>query len=194
LIDLPVSIYQPQSALGFAAAVYRNANFDATTVRTNIAAAANTYLSPNTYPFGRVIYMPDLIKIVEATQGVDRVQEINGVPAVGTNYQACPASLTFTNGSASATTGSTTGYTAGQSFIIDVTNNAVYLITAFVANTSVTFDRAWAGTGGAATPNYFTSKDDDMNGGTNNPLWYAVPYSNLSTTTAPASIVVVGSV
>jgi hypothetical protein len=175
--------------------VYRNANFDATTVRVNVAGAINTYLSPNTYPWGRVIYMPDLIKVVENAPGVDRVHEINGVPAIGTNYTAAPAAITFTNGSASATTGNTTGFVAGQSFIIDASNNAVYLIIALVTNTSITLDRAWGGSGGAATPNYFTCKDDDQNGGSG-ALWYSLPYSNLSVSSSspPASVIVVGSV
>jgi hypothetical protein len=192
-IDIAASIYQPT---GPSVAVYRKAAFDAVTCQVQVAAALNTYLSPNTYPWGRIIYMPDLVKAVEAVGSVDRVHEINGVAAIGMNNATVPAAITFAASAGPLTTGSTSGFVAGQSFIIDAANNAVYLIVSFVANTSVTLDRAWTGATGASSPKFFTAKDDDGNGGSTSPLWYYLPFSNLSVSTSspPASVVVVGAV
>jgi len=187
VIDLAASI---DSLTGPSVAIYRKSNYDAVTAQEMVAAALNSYANPNTYTWGRTLYVTDLVKVVENVDCIDRVHEINGVPAIGSSYTAAPAAITFAS-SATATTADTSFVTDRQTFIIDATNNAVYLIISHVNNTSITFDRAWAGTAGAATPYYFKAADDDMNSG-GGEIWYKLPYANIIT--PYSQIVVVGSV
>lgn len=179
-----------------AVAIYKQANYSDAQVKVNVAAALNTYLSPNTYTFGRIIYLADLVDVVESAAGVDRVHSISSIPACGTAYATSPATLAFVNGNATANTADTTGLVANTTYVVDSSNAAVYLVTAVVANTSVTFDRVWGGSTATVTAPYFRSRDDDMNGGTTSPTWSELPYANLSVDTdaAPAQVVVIGSV
>lgn len=203
LVDLAVSIQSfTTSPTLFAVAVYRNKDYDEATVRANIAAAVNSYLNPSTYPWDparystgyRPIYVPDLVQVVEAATGVDRVETINGVPAVGMNYRTSAASMTFTLGSASVTSVGATDYanaTAGQTVLIDATNKAAYLVTAKSGGNAFTLDHNWAGsTGAASNVPFWTSTTTNLTD------WFYLPYSSLSVslTSPAASIVVVGSV
>lgn len=195
LVDLAATITDLTASGSIpAAVVYRDGKYDSSSVRINIARAINTYYSPNTYTFGRDRYFADLQQVVEEATGVDRVLTINGVPAVGTNYQTAAASMTFTNASTSVTAVGGADYaaaTAGQTFLIDSANNAAYLIVTKSGGNAFTLDRVWAGSSGAASSvPFFTAADVSA---TN---WYSLCYSNLGTTTAslPASIIVTGSV
>lgn len=181
-VDVAASI----NALVPAAAIYRQAAVDSVTTQENVAGALNTYLDPATYPWGRTVYVTDLVKAVENATGVDRVHNINGVPAIGASYYATPATLHFVSGSATANTANTAGFVAGRSFVVDATNNTVYLVTAFVVNTSVTLDRVFAGTTVTASVGTFIATDNTMGS-----KWYDLPYSALTTY---ESIIVMGSV
>lgn len=202
-IDLPVVVQSfTATPTLFAVAVYRNKDYDEATVKVNVAAAMNTYLSPATYPWDpprysggyRPIYVPDLVAVVESAAGVDRVEAINGVPCVGMNYRTSAASMTFTNGSAAVTAVGATDYanaTAGQTFLIDATNKAAYLVTVKSGGNAFTLDRNWGGsTGAASNVPFWTSQTTNLTD------WFYLPYSNLSVTSTAtaASIVVVGSV
>lgn len=188
-IDLPASIYPCVPAVAY----FRPGQADAASSRAAVAAALNSLLSPNTYPWGRPIYQGDLIGAVEAVPQLDRVHTIAGVAAISTQYQAAtPAPITFAAGNTTYLTAHTTGMQAGKTFLVDATNNAVYLVVALVTDTSVTLDRQWTGALGAASPPWFNASDaDTMNG-----LWYDLPLAALSTDpTNPApSLIVVGSV
>lgn len=201
LVDVPANIqtYTTQGSGAsqgtmFAAAVFRKQAYDATTTRVVIAQQINTYLSPNTYPWGRTIDPDDLGNQMAPAvlPQIDHVATINGVIAAGMNYTVTANSVTFTNGSTSATgTGSDfAGMTASQSFVLDAVNGAVYLVTNIAAGT-LTITPAYAGPTVTFTNiGWFTSKPTTM---TN---WYSLPYSALSTTAATpaASIVVVGAI
>lgn len=185
-VDLAANVQTITPAL----LVIRKAAFDATSVRVNIAAAINTYLDPDTYPWGRTIYPTDLADIAEGAEGVDRVYAINGVVGAGAVYNAAtPAPIAFVLGNTLALTASTVGIFAGRTWIIDTVNSAAYLVTAVDPNVSVTFDRAFEGASVTIARPYFLAQDYAL---TN---WYSLAYSSLSVVaTAPAaSIVVVGS-
>ena len=188
-IDLPASMYPCVPAVAF----YRPSQYDAASARAAVAGALNTLLSPNTYRWGRPIYEIDLTTAVGVVAQLDRVHSINGVPAISTQYQAAtPTNASFTTGSATVLIPTQTGFVVGKTFLVDVPNNAVYLIISNVPGTSVTLDRPWAGATQNVTVPWFNASDaDTMNG-----LWYDLPYSNLSTdpTNPPASLIVVGSV
>lgn len=203
LIDLPVIVQSfTTSPTLFAVAVYRNKDFDEATVKVNVAAAINTYLNPATYPWDpprystgyRPIFVPDLVAVVEAAAGVDRVESINGTPCVGMNYRTSLASMTFTLGSAAVTGVGATDYanaTAGQTFLIDATNKLAYLVTVKSGGNAFTLDRIFGGTTGAASNvPFWTSQTTNLTD------WYYLPFSSLSVTASAtaASIVVVGSV
>jgi len=195
LVDLAATV-TPLTASGSIPAVvlYRNSQYDSTSVRINAARAINTYYSPNTYTWGRDRYIADLQAVAESATGVDRVLTINGVPAVGTNYQTAAAAMTFTNGSASVTVVGAADYaasTANQTFLIDSANNVAYLITAKSGGNAFTLSSTWAGSSGAASSvPFFTAANVSA------ASWYTLFYANLGTTTAspPASIIVTGSV
>lgn len=203
LIDLPVAIQSfTTTPTLFAVAVYRNKDYDEATVRVNVAAAINTYLSPATYPWDparyitgyRPIYVPDLVTVVEAAVGVDRVESINGQPAIGMNYRTSAAAMTFTNGSTAVSSVGATDYgnaTASQTFLMDATNKQAYLVTVKSGGNAFTLDRAWGGaTGAINNVPFWTSQTTNLTD------WYYLPYSSLSVTAATpaASIVVVGAV
>lgn len=175
----------------FACALYRKASYDSTTTRVAAAGQINSYLSPNTYPWGRNIDPADLVGQLEALTQVDHVATINGLVAVGMNYTVVANNVTFTNGSTTATGTASdfTNMTIGQTFLMDQTNGAVYLVTNISSGT-LTITPSFSGPTGTQKPGWFTSKTTAL---TN---WYSVPYSNLSVlTTAPAaSILIVGSV
>ncbi len=197
-IDVPANVQQyitagSGSGAGtmFACAVYRKAAFDVTSTQVAIAGQVNSYLSPNTYSWGRTIDPADLVGQLEALSQIDHVATINGVVAVGMNYCVVANNVTLTNGSTSATGTASdfTNMTAGQTFLLDQINNAVYLVTAAVGGT-LTITPSYAGATNNQKCAWFTSLATTLAN------WYSLPYSNLSTTTtAPAaSVVVVGSV
>lgn len=191
IVDVAANVQQfTTSPTMPACLVYRSQSYDSASVRVNIAAKINTLLSPNTYPWGRTIYMDDLAKAIEAATGVDRVYSILGTLAVGTSWQQAGFSMTFTNGSASVTANAAdVGHMKPyQTFIADSTNSAGYLVIA-ASGTSITLDRTFQGATVTSTPFFFHAQDAPL---TN---WYSVPYSALSIdSTAPsASILVVGS-
>ena len=190
VVDVAASIYSPTTA----AIVYRKAAFAAATTQTDVAAAINTYLSPNTYPWGRIIYTNDLVQAVEAVTSVDRVHDIMGVACVGAGYSASPAAINFVFGVAAANTADTTGVVANRTVLYDAVNGKAYLVRSFVPNASVTLDRVYESAANTQTPNRFQAVDDDMAGGSTTPLFNALPYSALSVTTAPPSIIVLGAV
>jgi len=177
----------------FACAFYRKAAYDPTSSRIAVAGQINTYLSPNTYPWGRTIDPDDLANQLAPSvlRQVDHVATINGVVAVGMNYTVVANNVTFTNGSTTATGTASdfTNMTIGQTFLMDQTNGAVYLVTGISSGT-LTLSSAYTGPSGTMKPAWFTSKPTVL---TN---FYSLPYSNLSTVTTapPASILVVGSV
>lgn len=175
----------------FACAVYRKSAYDEASTQVAASGAANTYLSPNTYPWGRSIDPSDLVGQLEALTQVDHVASINGRVAVGMDYTVVANNVTFTNGSTSATgtAGDFTNMTAGQTFLMDSTNKAVYLVTT-IASGTLTITPAYAGPTAAFKPGWFTSKITTLT------KWYSLPLSLLSVLTSapPASILVVGAV
>lgn len=188
LVDVAANIQSFTTTVLF----WRKATYDENTVRTNIAAAINTYLNPNSYDWGRTIYLPDLLAVIEAAAGVDRVEELNGVPCLTCGSTTTTGSaVTFTVNSASATgtAGDFTNMTPNRTIVIDSTNKAAYLVTAIAAGT-LTLSPAFAGATVTTTVSWFNPGDQAL---TN---WYSVPYSSLSTTvsTPPATIICVGSV
>lgn len=196
LIDLAANIQQfvtagSGSSQGtmFACAAYRKQAYDATSTNLAIAAAINTYLSPNTYPWGRTIDPADLAGVLEALTQIDHVVTINGVVAVGMNYTVVANNVSFTNGSTTATGTASdfTGMTANQTFLLDQTNNATYLVTNISSGT-LTITPAYAGPTNSQKPAWFTSKQTTLAN------WYSLPYSSLSVSSANSSIVIVGAV
>lgn len=175
----------------FACALYRKAVIDTISAQIAAAVAINTYLSPNTYPWGRNIDPADLAGKLEALSQIDRVVTINGVVAVGMNYTVVANNVSFTNGSTTATGTASdfTNMTAGQSFLLDQINGTAYLVTN-IASGTLTITPAYTGPTGTQKPAWLTSKTTTL---TN---WYSLPFSLLSiaTATPPASIVIVGSV
>ncbi len=175
-----------------AAVVYRKSQYDSSSVRISMAQAANTLYSPNTYTFGRNRYIADLIEAIEGATGVDRILTINGVPAVGTNYQTSAAAMTFVNGSASVTGVGAADYaaaTANQTFLIDSANNVAYLITVKSGGNAFTISSVWAGSSSSPTAvPFFTAADVTASN------WYTVFYANLGVTTSTlsASLIVTG--
>lgn len=188
----PAIIYEPTVGI----VVVKKAQYADEQVQSNVAAAINNWLSPNTYPWGRVIYPTDLAAAAELAEGVDRVLSINGVVCAGTGYASAPADPNWTNGSATATVADTSWVVDNQTIVLDETTKVPYLVISHVLNTSITVDRAWTGSSGSQTNPYFYARDDDGNSGTASPIWYYLPYSNLSTSTSspPASVIVYGSV
>jgi hypothetical protein len=185
--------------------VYRKSNFDETTVKVNVAAAINDWLSPNTYPWEpsayangyRPIYLTDLIDVVESAEGVDRVELLSAsgslVPCIGMNYRTASNNITFTASSTSATcnAGDSANMTAGKTVLVDTTNKRAYLVTAISMSTTLTLHTAWTGSSGAvAAVPFFTPADTNLTD------WTYLPYSNLSVDEddPAASIFVVGSV
>jgi hypothetical protein len=185
--------------------VYRKSNFDETTVKINVAAAINDWLSPNTYPWEpsaytngyRPIYLTDLIDVVESAEGVDRVELLSAsgslVPCIGMNYRTASNNITFTNASTSATcnAGDSANMTAGKTVLVDSTNKKAYLVTAISMSTTLTLHTAFTGSSGAvAAVPFFTPADTNLTD------WTYLPYSNLSVDedSPAASIFVVGSV
>lgn len=179
-------------------AVVRKTAYDTVTTQTAVAEKINTLLSPNTYDWGRTLYIDDLSEAGGGADAVDRVLTINGRIACGFDYTALVGTVAFANGSTTATFSSTasvdvvaTGATLGQRFIIDATNSKVYLVVAKLSSTTVQIDRAFENasyTTASGACFYFTSADEAL---TN---WYTLPYANLSTSSSspPASIIVVG--
>ncbi len=177
-----------------AAVVYRNSQYDETSVRVNIARTVNTLYSPNTYTYGRDRYTADLQEAVESAKGVDRVEVINGVPCIGTDYRTSTASFTFTSLSAAVTGIGATDYArlvAGQTILINSVGKSAHLVTALGGSSTCTISPAWDGSSGAASDvPYFKAADVPA------ASWYELFYANLGTTesTLPASIVVTDSV
>lgn len=172
--------------------VYRKAGYDENTVRVNVAAALNTYLNPNTYTWGRTIYLPEQVAIIEAADGVDRVESINGIPCVTCDATTTTAdAVTFTNNSASATgtAGNFASMVENRTVLIDATNKAAYLVVG-ISGATLTLDRAFAGASVATTVTWFSPGDTVL---TN---WYSLPYAALVTdvTSPAATVIVVGSV
>src|SRR6185312_7226681 len=192
IVDVAANIQQFTSTPNLPAALLvRNSAYDPATVRVNAAAAYNTLLSPNTYPWGNTITIDDLVKAQNAATGVARVYSILGTMAVGTTWQQAGNTMVFTNGSATLTSVNAADVAKMkpyQTFIVDSTNNAGYLVLA-ASGTSITLDRTFSGSTVTTTPFFFHAADTTL---TN---WYTLPFSSLSVdSTAPAaSILVVGS-
>lgn len=191
LTDVAANIQRFDTGTAFPAVlVWRKSNFDETTVRLRVAAALNNLFNPNTYPWGRTIYTTDIVQAVEAVQGVDRVHSINGIPAAGTIYQTSANAITLTAQSNTGTVNAAdTGagkITAGVTYIIDATSKAGYLVTA-VSGTSITLATPAVANTSTVLP-YMNTGDTVLANA------YTLPYSNLSTVTAPPSVIVVGSV
>lgn len=176
VVDVTTNIWTTEPAV----CVVRKSDYDAATVQVNVAKAINAYLTPGvytqaangeqvvdgSYPWGRAIYMTDLVALVEGAAGVDRVFTANGVPAISSAYVTdMPANATFQAATGPQLIGDTTWITANQTWIVDTANNAAYLIVSFVAATSFTLDRAWAGAvaPGPTTVPYFITRDNAMN-------------------------------
>ncbi len=172
--------------------VWRNSASDETSVRLNVAAALNDLLNPSTYPWGRTVHTTDLVKAVRSAAGVDRVHSVNGIPAIAMNYIIAGNSISFTAGSTSATANAgdigAGKITANVTYLIDTISKSGYLVTA-ISSTTLTLSAAWTGaTSSVTSVPYINVGDTALTNA------YSLPYSNLSTTVAPASIVVVGSV
>lgn len=204
LVDVAASIQSYTSTPNlFGCAVYRNAQYDEASTQFAVAGAINTLLSPNTYPWGRTIFIDDLVQALDALPQIDRVLTVSptgaldtsgnalgGVPAVGLNYQTTPNNVTFTTGSATATgtAGDFTSMIPRQTYLIDSVNKQAYLVVT-VSSGTLTLHTPWTGTTGAVKPPWFNSVDVTL------PVWYSLPYSNLATSgTAPASVLIVGAV
>lgn len=190
-VIIPATIYSPTPAI----VVVKKAQYADATVRANVAAAINGWLSPNTYPWGRIIYPADLAAAAEAAEGVDRVHTIRGVVCAGTGWDTVAADPSWVNGNATATCLDTSWVVDGQTVVLDEVTSVPYLVISHVANTSITVDRAWTGTTGAQSNRFFLAREDDGSGGTSSPLWYYLPYANLDATVEDpaASVYVYGS-
>lgn len=198
LVDVPANLQQFVSAGSgvsqgtmFACALVRKSAYDGASTQVAAAAAINNYLSPNTYPWGRAIDPDDLAAQLNPLIQVDHILTINGVLAVGMNYTVVANAVSFTNGATTAT-GTASDFasmTPNQTFLLDQTNNAAYLVTN-VSSGTVTFTPAYAGPTASLTPAWFTSKITAL------ASWYSLPYSALSVSSIspPASIVIVGAV
>ncbi len=207
IVDVPVTLIMYDGTVTsqlFGCAVYRKANYSDAQVKVNIASAINAYLNPANYPWDpdaysdgfRPIYVPDLVDLIESAEGVDRIEEKNGVPACGMDYRTSAASMTFAASTAVTSVGATdyANATAGQTYLIDSTNLQAYLITVKSGGNAFTIDRAWAGTTGAiSSVPYFTAADVGSTKFTN---WTYLPFSNLSVSllSPAASIFIVGAV
>lgn len=192
LVDLAATIQRFDTGTAIpSVVVWRKSTYDETSVRLAVAAAINTLLNPNSYPWGRTIYTTDLVGAVEALPSVDRVHTVNGIPAVATNYQTTANAVSVTNNSTSATANAADigagKITANATYLIDAVSKAVVLVTN-VSGTTLTLSSAWQGVTASAALSYFNVGDTALSAP------YALPYSNLSTVTAPASIIVTGSV
>lgn len=178
-IDLPANIQTFTSSPNLPAVLfYRDPNFDDATARVNVSEALNTYLSPDTYTWGRTIYTTDLVQIVEAVDGVDRVHSINGVAAIGMHYRTAANAISFTYSSTSATANAADigadKITANRTFLIDTANNVAYLVVQ-ISGTTLTLDRAYGGsTGNISDMPYMNSGDTALDN------WYSLPYVELS--------------
>jgi len=173
---------------------WRQSRYDENTVRSNVAAAINNLLNPNTYTWGRTIYTTDLVQAVESATGVDRVHSVNGIPAVGTIFQTAANAISFTNNSTTATANAADigagKITQNVTYLIDTTNKTAYLVTG-VSGTTLTLSSGYAGaTGSVSSMTYLNTGDTALTNA------YSLPYSNLSTVTTalPSSVQVVGVV
>lgn len=174
-----------------AAVVFRQSTTDQASAQVNVAKNLNTYLNPSTYPFGRTVYVSDLDSQAEAATGIDRVYSILGTKAVGMSWQQAAHTMTFTAGSASVTANNADvlNMKVYQTFLIDATNQAAYLVIA-ATGTTITIDRSFGGATAVATPFFFHAADTALANA------YSLPYASLSIdpTNPPASIIVVGAV
>ncbi len=192
-VDVPANIQLFTTAPNLAAAcVYRKAAYDAASVQVAVSKAINNALNPNTYSWGRNIYPGDLAGIIEGLVQIDRVEVINGVVAVGMNWQATPNPVTFAQGSVAATgtAGDFSSMVVGQTFLVDLINGAAYLVVANNGSGILTLHRAYSGASTSFNASWFTSQMTILSN------WYSLPYSGLSVDllNPPASIAIVGSV
>lgn len=191
-VDVPANIQQfVTSPTMPAALVYRQLATDQATAQVNVAKAINTYLNPATYPAGRTIYLGDLDSVVELTGGIDRVFSILGTKAVGMSWQQAANNMIFVNGSATVTANNAdvVNMKVYQTFLVDSTNQAGYLVIA-ASGTTITLDRSFGAAGVTVKPFFFHAADTALAN------WYSLPFANLSIdpTAPPASVVVVGAV
>lgn len=174
-------------------AFWRKAAFDSTTARVAVAGAINTYLSPNTYEWGRSIYTTDMVQVVEAVTSVDRVVSLNGAVAFGTSSSTSAATAAFALGSASVTAVGGADYaaiTVTQNWFVIAPDSKAYLIIDKSGGNAFTLDRVYEGSNSTATFTYFQSTDTALAN------WYSLGYSALSVSTASpaATVIVQGSV
>lgn len=194
-VDIPANIQRfDQSPNIPAVLVWRKSTYDESTVRVNVAAAINNLLNPNSYSWGRTVYTTDLVQVVEAAAGVDRIHSVNGIPAVGTIFQTAANAISFTANSTTATANAADigsgKITQSVTYLIDTTNKTAYLVTN-ISGTTLTLSSAYAGsTGSVSSMTYLNTGDTAL---TNS---WSLPYSALSVvSTAPAaSVQVVGVV
>lgn len=194
LIDTPVSFLSLTSAGATPAClVVKSSRFSSAAVTAAVAAKLNTYLSPDNYPWdlvaypnGRPIYVSDLAERAEAADGVDRVYEINGRLACGTDFRTAANAIDFTNGSTGATCNAadSANMVAGQTFLYSAADGRAYLVTAIPTSTTLTLDRVFEGVTASPTAVPFFTSDDRALAN-----WYTLPYANL-TSTAPSILVV----
>jgi len=181
IIDTPASLLLLTSRFSDAA------------VRSAVAAKLNTYLSPDNYPWdlvaypnGRPIYVADMADAAEAADGVDRIYEINGRIACGTDFRTTANAIDFTNGSTGAVCNAadSANMVAGQTFLYSAADGRAYLVTAIPTSTTLTLDRVFEGTTASPTAVPFFTSDDRALAN-----WYTLPYANL-TSAAPSILVV----
>lgn len=187
LVDLAANIETKTPTVMF----WRKQGYDESTARVNVAAAINSYLSPNNYDWGRTVYLPNLVDVIEAAAGVDRVEEINGISCAtcdATTTTANAVTFTFGSSSATGTAGNFSSMKANRSVLIDATNKTAYLVTDISGGT-LTLHTAFTGASVSTTVTWFNPGDTTL---TN---WYSLPYSALTTTVSSpdAHVICVGA-
>lgn len=79
--DLAVHVVDPTiTTVAVTATVVAKAAFTAAAVIANVTAALTAYLSPDTWMWGSTVYRNELLSLIDATEGVERVVSIT-VPA-----------------------------------------------------------------------------------------------------------------
>lgn len=174
------------------AIVIKDGNYSDDIVRSNVAAALNTYLTPNSYDWGRTIYTGDLIEVVAEAAGLDRLLVIDGVVAVSADCRTSTSSVALTQSSAIAICGSgadALNMIPRQTFLYDTVGKTGYLVIAISGN-QLTLDRPYsANNNQPATFQYLNVQDVAL------ASWFSLPLSTLSTDPAnpPIQVLIGGS-
>lgn len=102
--NLAVSVVDPTiTAVEVDATVVRKAGFTDATVVANVKAALETYLSPATWPWAGTVYRNELIAVIDAVAGVERVTSIT-TPAADLALAGIAPLADFLNTAASVIT------------------------------------------------------------------------------------------